>query len=981
MFTVQGATRYTSQAVLDSETRLLDAAKTPTTESIPAHLVDVAIAEIEHADGLRLDAEQCAIARYLCTNPMLLSVAVGPAGSGKTTAMKPVCAAWHTAGRNVIALAPSATAARQLGADLGIRAHTIATLLTRAGYGRHTGLTPGAMILIDEAAMASTADLDAVLALAQQHGAIVRCVGDPEQLSAVEAGGIIRTLARDTRAPHLHRLIRFADPDEAAATLAVRAGKLEQAWEFYNGNGRVTHGMNDQLRQAILDAHLADTAAGISSLMIAATLDNVAALNAAAQAAHAAGGRVDATGPRIRLSDKHSGYLGDTIVTRLNNPALRVTGGIRDGTGIDNGDLWRIHTIHPDGSLTALGLGHRGTVRLPGDYITEHVELGYATSIHRAQGSTVDHAYLLMDATFGRALAYVGLTRARLLNRIYLATDRLLDITGDQQPDDPTNPKVMFARVLAREDDNLSATDVMRAEQDAADHRTRTAYTEAYQLLADARGTYLLNRALPTMLFHDANQSDQFQTLLDTLALAETHGLDTGELVAVIATNNYQDLGESLAEARDTAAVLRARADRWISTHLPVPPPATATVQTDVLPRLTAAQAETMATNLNIVETLSLSPKRFRVLRDAPYRGPCRSIPSPHPGRDTQLAAYATELRHRILPPTADAVLQPDSTAAQNISATLSPRSAIATIRSETLTTLDPQASITFIAHLNRAEILHETTSDAPPITADDLDLAQFGIHERKQRIERWRADYHHYIRQLAEHHADHLLYRALPVVIHHQAQRSFHYDQLLATIALAHAHGLDIVTLVTDVATNNHHDLGASLLLAHDPAAELRARADAWIYTHATDLCGAHLNRQETLPTAEANDLAHAIAQLNVPTEVLHPNLILEFRALKHLPYSGRFRPIPNYPGRDEALARYAADLRDRIEHEQKKLADLTRENRADPMRRTAPEPISQPTDLHDPPVTRSRTATRSLRRSEFKRPRPTSRRTRRPL
>lgn len=626
VFTVTGATRYTSTAVLDCETRLLDAAKTPTAHSIPAELVDQAIHQIEHLEHLRLDDGQRAIARYLCTNGMLVSVAIGPAGSGKTTAMKAVSSAWQAAGRDVVTLAPSASAARQLGDALGIRAKTIAALRTQAEHSLPTGLSPGAMILIDEAAMAATADLDAVLALAREHGAIVRCIGDPEQLSAVEAGGIIRTLAHDTKAPHLHHLVRFADPDEADATLALRTGNVKQAWDFYDTNGRITHGMSHQLRQEILTAHVNDTAHGISSIMIAATLDNVTALNTEAQAAHAATGHIDTTGPSIRLSDKHNGYLGDTIVTRLNNRGIRITGGIRNGTGIDNGDLWHIHHIHPDGSATAIGIGHRGTVHLPADYITDNVELGYATTIHRAQGSTVDHAYVLMDDTVGRALAYVGLTRGRHLNRIYLTTDQLFDITGDQQPDDPFTPISMFAKVLAREDDNLSATDTMRAEQTAADKRTRIAYTEVYQQLANARGTYLLNRTLPAVFCHAATNSEHFQELLDTLALADAHGLNTDELASAIATNNFQDLGESLANAHDTATVLRARADQWIQHHLsPTPPPTTPGTP-----------------------TVESHKGRFRALRDVPFRGRFRPVPSPHPNQDSDLAAYAEQLRQRI---------------------------------------------------------------------------------------------------------------------------------------------------------------------------------------------------------------------------------------------------------------------------------------------------------------------------------------------
>ncbi|MFB8281207.1 MobF family relaxase [Nocardia colli] len=669
VFTLTGATRYSSHAVLDAETRLLHSAHTPSPEAISPKLVDTAIARIKKDTKLIFNEGQREIACYLCCRATELAVAVGPAGTGKTTAMKAVATAWHTAGRNVIALAPSASAARELSTTLAIPAHTIDRLLTRAAYGLPTGISRGTMLLIDEASMAATADFDAIRALAHTHGAIVRGIGDPEQLPAVEAGGIFRTLARDTRAPQLRQVVRFNDPYEADATLAVRDGNPEDAWEFYNSRGRVTSGMSDELRSAILTAHVEDTAAGISSIMIAATLDDVSALNTATQARHALTGRVDTGKRRVQLSDNRTGYVGDTIVTRFNNPLLRIAGGLRHGTHIDNGDLWRIHTVHPDGTIIAVGANHRGSVHLPAQYIREHVELGYATTVHRAQGITVRRCYLLMNDTLGRALAYVGLTRGSELNRIYLATDTLVDPTGNQQPVDPTEPHTMFARVLARDDDNLSATDVIRAEQTADDRRTRTAYHHAYQLLANARGTYLLDHALPVVLARDTARSPKYQQLLDTIAYADAHGLDTRELVAAIATDNYQDLGESLASAHDTAAVLRSRAGTWITNRGQITPPAITTACLDTLTDLPLQTAAALLSGASTKAVLALPHNAFHAVHDRPRDGRPRPVPTHHPGMDTELASYAEQLRHRIL--TTDATLLPPTDTSTPVSRTV----------------------------------------------------------------------------------------------------------------------------------------------------------------------------------------------------------------------------------------------------------------------------------------------------------------------
>lgn len=926
IFTTTGSARWTSRAVLDAETRLLDAARTPSANVLTVREVDAAITRIQHSGGRVLNPGQRAIARYLCTAATKLAVAIGPAGSGKTTAMAAVATAWREAGGDVIALAPSASAARQLSASLGIPARTIHKLLAQARHGAPTGITPGAMLLVDEVAMAATFDFDALRALADTHGAVIRGVGDPEQLSAIESGGIVRTIARDNRSPMLSELVRFANPEEAEATLAVRAGNAQAAWEFYDSHGRVTHGLSDQLRTAILSKHLADSDAGISSVMIAATLVDVDALNAGAQLAHLAAGRVRADGGRILLSDAHTGYLGDTVVTRLNDPFLKVLGGHRHNTGVDNGDLWHIHRIHTDGSITVTGIGHRGHVTLPADYVAHEVELGYASSIHRSQGITVRRAYTLLNETLGRALAYVGLTRGEEINQIFLATDALIDISGDQQPDDPQEPFRCFARVLAREDDNRSATDIMREEQTAADHRLRVNFLHAYQLLADARTEHLLDRALPVMFIHDAKCSPTYQDLLDTIALADAHRLDTRELVTAIATNNLADLGESLATANDTAAVLRARADRWIQQHLaPIPNPLTIapveTLTTTNLHALTAAIAR-----LNTLPVLTTpAAQRFRALRDAPYPGRFLPVPTPWPGTDTELALYAHELRRRLLGPTADTAL-PATDSRQNVPP-VAPESlpgsaeiqrlyhpSISASQAETLTATGSYDPTNFITRINAIETL---TTEAEPV--QEADTRGQPAPVSAERLARMHADYHDYVKQLADAHTEQTLYHAMPAVLYQLAANSRHWNALLDTIALADAHRLDTTALIAAIATDNGNDLGASLLLVPDTAYELRQRADAWILDHLP-------NPQKPTQTRRfrfadtTGDRRHRTSTwiLDHPRS---PRLRVrtgQFCALTDLPCTTQFRPIPNYPGRDENLADFARELRARIKEAQ---------------------------------------------------------------
>ncbi|MEV6071984.1 MobF family relaxase [Nocardia sp. NPDC052001] len=609
--------RYTSEAILNAETALLDAARTPTTEFVTGTAVQAAIAATEAASGQELNPGQREIVRHLCTVGTRLAVAIGPAGTGKTTAMRAVSHAWLADGREVMALAPQKSSARVLGEEIGVPARTIDSILALHARGMDTGITAGAMLLVDEAGMASTHNLHALQTLADDIGAVVRWIGDPHQLSAVEAGGALRLLAKDTTAPALQDVVRFADPAEAEASLQVREGSANQAWEFYKSAGRVVSGLADELREQILTAHLDDLDQGIESLMMAATLDDVHMLNAAAQTAYAMRGHLDLASAGAPLADDHTAHVGDLIVTRRNTSRLRITGGYRAGDPVDNGEQWRVSHIHEDGSLTVTGIKHHGHVHLPTRYVLDSTELGYASTVHRAQGMTVRRAYVLMGSALGRSLAYVGLTRGSEYNGIFLATDVLAEPDLHHAPGEELTEHQVWLRELGRRDDNISATQMLREETDRASDpaRLHELYEHARELLITARMDDLLERALPPALFEHVQQSEHYPTLVQTLDRAEQHGVDVIALVGLIATDRWRATDDGLPDTEDPAAVLRARADRHIARQIG---------------RISHAGTE-----------------RFRTLRDlpAPELAP---VPARYPGMDTELADYLTQLTERL---------------------------------------------------------------------------------------------------------------------------------------------------------------------------------------------------------------------------------------------------------------------------------------------------------------------------------------------
>lgn len=423
---------FTTQEMVDAELRILDAATAPV---IPAATFDVfeqKVAERREKlaeKGFSLPAGQEALAREFALSERLLVAGIGAAGAGKTASVSLAVETIQAAGGRVIGMAPTAAAAKVLGDELGIGADTVAKVLSANTDGAKAGplsIRPGDVLLIDEAGMVSTRDFDALVTIAAERGALVRVMGDDRQLSAVGAGGALRLIDREVGAVRLDELFRFKDEEEAAATLRLRepaaVGK-DEPFEWYRENGRVAGGDGEAMTQQVFAAWQKDISEGKSSLMMGSSNESVAALNALAQA-HRISTSGEPTGEGVILRPgsapgqaQATVFAGDTIVTRRNDRRLSVFAG-RDF--VKNGDRWSVEGVGEDGSLQVRHVEHGGTVTLPAAYVRENVELGYALTVHRAQGATVDTAHALIDSRADRAGAYVGLSRGREQNNLYV---------------------------------------------------------------------------------------------------------------------------------------------------------------------------------------------------------------------------------------------------------------------------------------------------------------------------------------------------------------------------------------------------------------------------------------------------------------------------------------------------------------------------------------------------------------------------------
>ncbi len=365
-----------------------------------------------------LDNGQHAAARAVAGHDRLVLV-VGPAGAGKTRMLATAVGDLHVHTRPVIGLAPTGKAAAVLGAETGVAADTIAKFIHDLDQ-PSAGSTwwdpgPGTTIIVDEAGMVRTADLERLVDHAQRSRWRLVLVGDPHQLQAVGRGGMFAELCETGRTIELDRLHRFEQPWEATASLGLRAGD-SRALATYATYGRIRPGTFDEHLDTIADQWQHAHTAGETLSITSTRNEHVAAVNDHIQRARVERNDLDPA-TATQIADGVA-MVGDVVATRQNDRRLRTT----TGDSVRNRHRWTVTDTNGDGVTVTRFDGH-GTITLPTEYVRRHVELAYATTEHGAQGETADRSITLAtNATSGRNL-YVGMTRGRTDNTALVVTE------------------------------------------------------------------------------------------------------------------------------------------------------------------------------------------------------------------------------------------------------------------------------------------------------------------------------------------------------------------------------------------------------------------------------------------------------------------------------------------------------------------------------------------------------------------------------
>ena len=387
-----------------------------------------------------------------------LDVIEASAGTGKTYLAGAVRELYAADGVRVIGAAPTATAARELRDEAGIRSATIHSILFEIDRDGE-GLPEGSVLVLDEAGMADTRSVARLLEHAERRHVKVIAVGDSGQLPSVQAGGWLRAIGQRTGNFALTETMRQNDLGERRALGALHAGTPDRWLEWAEGRGRIAVHLKapEAVALAVSDWDDAVRQHGLSqSVMIARDNARRRVLNEAARELRRTRGEL---GREIDYGST-SVAEGDRIICRSNDRGLDVDNGMR-GTAIVV-EPFRI-VVETDAGLVR---------ELPAEYVAEHVQHAYCLTGHGMQGATVEHAVVVANPGHMTAgWSYSALSRARTATQLHLvgeeaqaASDQRAERRdeGPQQPVTAATAEQVIAAtafVMGKRDDEDLAVD------------------------------------------------------------------------------------------------------------------------------------------------------------------------------------------------------------------------------------------------------------------------------------------------------------------------------------------------------------------------------------------------------------------------------------------------------------------------------------------------------------------------------------------
>jgi conjugative relaxase-like TrwC/TraI family protein len=546
-----GARRYATPEHIHTERLLSAAARAGGAAALAAPGVVRFFEQLEVA-GVDLGADQGAAVRGVLTSGARVESLIGPAGTGKSFVVGALAKAWADpslwagAQQRVFGLATSQRAAGVL-VDEGLTATNTARWLATqdrlaAGRGGDEdtpwSLRRGDLVVVDESSMADTAQLAAVYRRVEAAGGKLLLVGDHRQLAAVGAGGALDLVADAGPSYELAEARRFTHDWERAASLRLRAHDPAVIEEYHRQGRIIDGGAAEQTEAAAGRAWLADTLAGKHAVLLVDDNEQAARLNAHLRAELVRLGRVAEEGAYLGREGTYAG-VGDVVsARRLAWELAGYEGNTRVPT---TREQYRVQQIRDDGALVVAPITGRAggaetlgqTMVLPAGYVAEDLTLGYASTVHAAQGLSVDSDIAVVTARTSADALYPAITRGRDSNRLFVVTQAAPSRdpeTGEVAQAPRLDPRGILQRILETAeigDSDQAAT----TQADASAAETRAVRTPA-ELFADAAAHASTARTA---------------TWLD--ALADAGALTAGQRAQLAAEDGAATLGRVLRRA------------------------------------------------------------------------------------------------------------------------------------------------------------------------------------------------------------------------------------------------------------------------------------------------------------------------------------------------------------------------------------------------------------------------------------------------
>ncbi|WP_066922488.1 Ti-type conjugative transfer relaxase TraA [Methylobacterium sp. CCH5-D2] len=400
--------RWTTRALLRAEVAMQ--AATGRLYADRNHRVSERALDRAHAARPELSEEQREAVHHV-TKPDRIAAVVGFAGAGKSTMLGVARAAWVGAGHRVVGGALAGKAAEGLERSAGIASRTLASWELAWKNDRDL-LRAGDVFVLDEAGMVASEQLSRIVQEVERRGAKMVLVGDAMQLQPIEAGAGFRAITETIGYAELSEIWRQASPAMRRASVAFARGEVAAAFGVYREAGLVRFSPDrETARTALIAAWKPDylgrkpDGSASETLILAQTNIDVLALNTMARSALKADGMLADEARFVTARGERMFAAGDRVLFLENDRSL----------GVKNGMLATVETAASGRLVVKLdrdgaGDGERIEVRAE---VYRNLDHGYAATVHKAQGATLDRVYVLATPSMDRHLAYVAMTRHR----------------------------------------------------------------------------------------------------------------------------------------------------------------------------------------------------------------------------------------------------------------------------------------------------------------------------------------------------------------------------------------------------------------------------------------------------------------------------------------------------------------------------------------------------------------------------------------